>query len=71
MPLRDICSMLRTVCAGCLEHVVNDKQFHVLFGSISVISGQWEGVNERLCAMVPCILQRESNPGPLDQQACC
>ena len=30
---------------------MNDLQFYVLFNSISVISGQWFGDNERLCAM--------------------
>ena len=30
---------------------MDDLRFYVLFNSISVISGQWEDNNERLCAM--------------------
>ena len=30
---------------------MDDLRFYVLFNSISVISGQWVGDNERLCAM--------------------
>ena len=30
---------------------MDDLQFNVLFNSILVISGEWEGDNERLCAM--------------------
>ena len=30
-------------------------EFYVLFTSISVISGQWEGDNERLWAVEPCL----------------
>ena len=53
---------------------MDDLQFCVLFNSISVILGQWEGDNERLCAMESIIgwkdfPQWESNPGPLGQQA--
>ena len=46
----------------------NDLQFHVLFNSISIISGQWADDNERLCAMEPRLrlrrfrLERGSNP---------
>ena len=45
------------------------------FQQYSVISGQWEDDNERLCAMVPYLRLRRfclklgSNSGPLDQQA--
>ena len=51
---------------------MDDLQFHVLFNSISVISGQWEVDNEKLCAMKPCLqwrrfcLEQGSNSGPLD-----
>ena len=31
----------------------DDLQFNILFSGISVISGQWEGDNERLCATDP------------------
>ena len=30
---------------------MDDLRFYVLFNNISVISGQWEVDNERLCAM--------------------
>ena len=52
---------------------MDDLRFYVLFNSILVISGLFEGDNERLCAMEPCsgwkdfCLQQGSNPGPLDQ----
>ena len=32
----------------------DDLLFYILFNSISVISGQWLGDNERLCATEPC-----------------
>ena len=32
---------------------MEDLRFNVLFNSISVISRQWAGDNERLCAMNP------------------
>ena len=31
----------------------NDLQFYILCNSSSVISGHWEGDNERLCALEP------------------
>ena len=43
--------------------------FYILFNSISVISGQWAGDNERLCAVEPSLrlkiswLQAELKPG--------
>ena len=37
-------------------------RFFVLFNSISLISGQWAGDNQRLCAKKPRLRQR-SNPG--------
>ena len=33
---------------------MDDLRFYVLFNSISVISGRWLAVNERLCAMELC-----------------
>ena len=30
---------------------MDDLQIYILFNSVSVISGQWEVDNERLCAM--------------------
>ena len=30
---------------------MDDLRFYVLFNTVSVISGQWEVDNERLCAM--------------------
>ena len=52
---------------------MDDLRFYVLFNNISVISGQWPGDIERLCAMEPHLelrrfrLQRGSNSGQLDQ----
>ena len=40
-------------------------QSYVLLISTSVISGQWEGDNDRLCAMEPC-LQFENLPKALN-----
>ena len=46
---------------------MDDLHFYILFNSISVISGQWEIDNERLCAMELPVrlrrfrLERESN----------
>ena len=34
---------------------MDDLRFYALFNSISVVSGQWEGDNEKLCAMEPCL----------------
>ena len=54
---------------------MEDLRVHVLFNSISVISGRWADDNERLCAMEPHLrlrrfrLGRGSNPGPPDQLA--
>ena len=46
------------------------------FNSVSVISGQWEGDNEKLSATEPCLQRKKdsrfqwvSNQEPLDQQA--
>ena len=48
--------------------------FYVLFKNILVIPGRWAGDNEGLCAMELRLrlsrfrrLERDSNPGPLDQ----
>ena len=52
---------------------MDDLRFHVLFNSISVISGRWADDNERLCAMEHRLrlrifnLERGQNPGPLAQ----
>ena len=43
---------------GCMD----DLRFYVLFNSISVISGQWAGDNERLCAMEPHLPLKRSSP---------
>ena len=32
---------------------MDDLRFYILFNSISVVSGQWAGDNERLCAVEP------------------
>ena len=37
------------------ESWMNDFRFYVLFNSISVISEQWEGDNERLWVMEPLL----------------
>ena len=37
---------------------MDDLQFYILFSSISVISGQWEDDNGRLCAMELCLWLR-------------
>ena len=34
---------------------MDDWQLYILFNSISVISGQWDGENESLCAMLPLL----------------
>ena len=34
---------------------MNDLLFYFIFNSISVISGQWDGDNERLCTVEPCL----------------
>ena len=34
---------------------MDDLQFYVLFNSISIISGQWMGGDERLCEEEPCL----------------
>ena len=34
---------------------MDDLLFYILFNSISVISGHWEGDNERLFPMEPCL----------------
>ena len=44
-------------------------QFNVLFNSISVISGRWEGDNERLCALEPHLrLERVPSPAGLENR---
>ena len=55
---------------------MDDLRFYVLFNSIFVISGRWEGDYETLCAVdFHLSLERfpsqesVSNPGPPDQQA--
>ena len=41
---------------------MDDFRFYVLYNSISVISGQWVGNNERLCAMEPRLRLIRSQP---------
>ena len=54
---------------------MHDLQCFVLFNSISVKSGRWEGDNERLCVMEPCLRLERFPPraglesGPLDHLA--
>ena len=36
---------------GWMDGCMDDLRFYVLFNSISVISGQWMGDNERQCAV--------------------
>ena len=51
---------------------MDDLQFYLLLNSILVISGQWVGDNERLCAVKPPknpIFKWGFNLGLLDQQA--
>ena len=51
---------------------MDDLRFYVLFNSISVISGQWEVDNERLCAMeLHLRLKRFSLKGILKSQTIC
>ena len=46
--------------------------YNFLFNSISVITGGWEGDNDRLCAVESCLWNDfylgESILGPLDQR---
>ena len=52
---------------------MDDLRFYIIFNSISVILGQWEDENERMCGMESslqfrrCGLKRGSNSGLLDQ----
>ena len=56
-----------------MEGWIDDMRSFVLLNSISVISGQWEVDNERLCAMKLRLLVEKISPrarielGPLDQ----
>ena len=43
------CNSIYTECSKWMD----DFRFYVLFIRISVISGQWPGDNERLCAIEP------------------
>ena len=45
----------------CPNRWMDDLRFYVLFNSISVISGQWDVDNERLCAMELPLPLRRSN----------
>ena len=38
------------------------------FNSVSVISGQWEGDNEKLSATEPCLQQKKRFPFPVGLQ---
>ena len=47
--------------------MTDDLQFYILFNSTSVISGQWEGDNEKLSATEPCLqLKRFLPPAGLE-----
>ena len=49
-------------------------KFHTLFYSIAVISGEWKGGTERLCAIKACLLKKKNSTyrnqtrDPPDQQ---
>ena len=45
-----------------LNRRMDDLRLYILFNSISVISGQWEIDNERLCAMEPRLRLRRFRP---------
>ena len=45
-----------------IDRWMDGLRFHVLFNSISVISGQWTGDNERLCAISPRLRLKRSPP---------
>ena len=42
--------------------MMDDLQCYILFNSISVISGQWMGDNEKLCATKPHLQLKRSSP---------
>ena len=52
---------------GWVDERMDDSRFYVLFNTITVISGQFEVDNERMCAMEPHLrlrifrLERGSN----------
>ena len=45
-----------------LLSVMYDLRFYAIFNNISVISGQWAGDNENLCAMEPRLRLKSSPP---------
>ena len=49
-------SSIRLMCLWFFFYFrwMDDLWFYILFNSISVILGWWEGDNEKLCAMEPC-----------------
>ena len=53
------CPPMIYICNVCL---MDGWRFHVLFNSISVISGRWDGDNETLCAVEPCLRLKRSPP---------
>ena len=63
-------SVIKKGCVQWMDGQRDDMRFYVLFNSISVISGQRELDNERLCAMELCLwLRGRIELGPLDQYA--
>ena len=53
---------------GWMDGWMDELQFYSHFNSISVISGQWLGDCERLCAMEPCLRSKNSaSSGALTQ----
>ena len=41
---------------------MNDEYLCLFYNSISVISGQWAGDNQRMCAMEPRLQMKKSSP---------
>ena len=62
----------KIICQFMSVYIVLDRwlyhlRFYTLFNSISVISGLWEGDNERLSAIKPCLrLKRFPLPAGLE-----
>ena len=44
-----------SVLVGTRDGWMDDWLFYILYNNSSVISGHWEGDNERLFAMEPCL----------------
>ena len=41
---------------------IDDLQFYILFNNVSIISGQWENDNERLCSVKHCLRSKRFLP---------